>query len=149
MSIEPIRRGDNGNARGKCAKSVWLVPSPTRENMGKISIFGTIIGTNMSTLPDPPPENPRALALKKYDTVLKLLTSDTQIYWLRSQFFFVANATLLGFEINGFPGSDIRTSKLIVLFRWRHGNRHMSSLASRYPCRERMDGALERGVAAM
>jgi len=69
----------------------------------------------MSPTPDGPPTQERDFALKQYDAVLKLLTSDTQVYWVRSQFLLVANATLLGFEINSFPGQDIRTSKLVVL----------------------------------
>ena len=62
------------------------------------------------------PPQERDLTLRQYDTVVKLLIADTQIYWVRSQFFLVANATLLGFEINNFPGSEARTPKLTALF---------------------------------
>jgi len=56
------------------------------------------------------------LALRRYDTVLKYLATETQIYWTRSQLFLVANAALLGFGLNNVPVSpDVRWGKLIAL----------------------------------
>lgn len=68
----------------------------------------------------PEPMNPLSenseLALRKYDVVLKLHVMDTQIYWTRSQLFLVANAALVGFELNSVPvASDAHTIKILAL----------------------------------
>jgi hypothetical protein len=85
--------------------------------------------------PPEPTAQERDLALRRYDTVMKYLGTETQIYWTRSQLFLVANAALLGFEVSNVPvAPDARISKLIALligastggvlcFLWRKGLR--------------------------
>jgi hypothetical protein len=55
-------------------------------------------------------------ALRRYDVVLRYLAADTQVYWIRSQFFLITNAALLSSEIGNFPPSDVTTPKLLALF---------------------------------
>ena len=69
----------------------------------------------MASAPDPNSQD-RDLALRRYDIVLRYLATEVQVYWTRSQLFLVANAALLGFELNGLPvSSGVRTDKLIAL----------------------------------
>jgi hypothetical protein len=82
--------------------------------------------------PEPTVEE-RELALKRYDSVLRYLGTEVQVYWTRSQLFLVANAALLGFELNNIPvWPDVRWNKVIVpllgalvggvlCFLWRRG----------------------------
>jgi hypothetical protein len=68
------------------------------------------------TPPQTPSSADRDLALKRYDTALKLLISDTQIYWTRSHLFLVANAALIAFALNSIPlATDVRTVKILAL----------------------------------
>jgi len=53
-------------------------------------------------------------ALRRYDTVLKYLATETQIYWSRSQLFLVANAAMLGFALKDFPGDAQEPTKKLV-----------------------------------
>jgi hypothetical protein len=70
----------------------------------------------MLPTPDPPSDAERDIALRRYDTVVKLLTTDSQIYWARSQVFLVANAALVGFEFSSIPiANDARQTKLLAL----------------------------------
>lgn len=70
----------------------------------------------MLPVPDPPSDAERDIALKRYDTVLKLLTTDIQVYWTRSQLFLVANAALVGFELNSIPiATDAHMPKILAL----------------------------------
>jgi hypothetical protein len=57
-------------------------------------------------------------ALKRYDIVMRYLATEAQIFWTRSQFFLVANATLIGLVVGQIPISllhNTSTSKLAVL----------------------------------
>jgi hypothetical protein len=46
------------------------------------------------------------LALKQYDIVVKLVITDTQLYWTRSQLFLVSNTGLAGFALTGYIALD-------------------------------------------
>ena len=83
-----------------------------------------------SESPEPNPQE-KELALRRYDSVLRYLGTETQIYWTRSQLFLVANTALLGFELNGIR-DEAPTERLIALlfgafigvwlcFLWRSG----------------------------
>lgn len=50
------------------------------------------------------------LALRRYDVVLRYLSTENSLYWTRSQFFLAANAGLLAFGLARLPSSG---------FTWR------------------------------
>jgi len=58
----------------------------------------------------------RDLALRRYDTVMKFLGTEIQVYWTRSQLFLVAHTALLGFGLKEIAVSnDASEAKVLLL----------------------------------
>lgn len=62
-------------------------------------------------------QSDREFALKQFDTIVKIITYEGQVFWNRSQLFLVANAAFLGFVIRDLPVGPERlpTARYVIL----------------------------------
>lgn len=55
---------------------------------------------------DETPNDIEGLALRRYDIVLRQFASETNMFWVRAQFFLLANTALVAFTLNQMPMGD-------------------------------------------